>query len=171
MTISLVSNYFLFFLTVQDCRVSEWGPWSPCSEQCGIGYQERRRVVLHEPANGGQHCPHLLQSKQCRGVYCIGEDSSVHVEQDKKDEKILERKEEKEDVTEKEDKKGMIDETDAEMGHRKKQKKQKNWVMMLPYLIRRMIQPKKPIILKMRSLPDTRQSYLTQRMPMALLQM
>jgi len=53
---------------VKDCQVSEWGPWSPCSADlvCGeFGSEERHRVVLHVAVNGGEECPHLVQSRQC----------------------------------------------------------------------------------------------------------
>ena len=58
--------------TVKDCHVSEWGPWSPCSaEECeAFGVEERHRVILHHPVNGGLKCPHLLQSKQCQAFSC-----------------------------------------------------------------------------------------------------
>lgn len=59
------------FCAVQDCRVSEWGPWSPCSVRCGSGgTSERHRVVLHQASNGGAKCPHLVQAKPCRGIQC-----------------------------------------------------------------------------------------------------
>ena len=52
--------------------MSEWGPWSPCSvEKCDdFGVEERHRVVLGHPVNGGLKCPHLLQSKQCQALSC-----------------------------------------------------------------------------------------------------
>ena len=58
--------------SVKDCHVSEWGPWSPCSaEKCEeFGVEERHRVILHHPVNGGLKCPHLLQSKQCQAFSC-----------------------------------------------------------------------------------------------------
>ena len=52
--------------------MSEWGPWSPCSaDKCNsFGVEERHRVVLGHPVNGGMKCPHLLQSKQCQALPC-----------------------------------------------------------------------------------------------------
>jgi len=60
------------FCGVKDCHVSEWGPWSPCSaDKCNtFGVEERHRVVLGHPVNGGMKCPHLLQSKQCQALPC-----------------------------------------------------------------------------------------------------
>jgi len=60
------------FCGVKDCHVSEWGPWSPCSvETCDdFGVEERHRVILGHPVNGGLKCPHLLQSKQCQALPC-----------------------------------------------------------------------------------------------------
>jgi hypothetical protein len=33
--------------------------------------------VLHQPKNGGLKCPHLLQSKQCRGEVCYEDEVDV----------------------------------------------------------------------------------------------
>ena len=73
-------------LLVHDCIVSEWGPWSPCpldpdnesgdfdcdrDEERNDGLDvdgdlsQRRRVILHQPINGGQECPGLMQKKPC----------------------------------------------------------------------------------------------------------
>lgn len=61
---------FISFL-VHDCKVSEWGPWSPCSVRCGSGgFTERHRVILHQASNGGTACPHLVQAKPCAGRAC-----------------------------------------------------------------------------------------------------
>ncbi len=35
---------------------------------------ERHRVVLHNPVNGGNSCPHLVQAKPCTGVACDEEE-------------------------------------------------------------------------------------------------
>lgn len=42
--------------------------------------QERHRIVLHQPQNGGLKCPHLLQSKQCRGVACYEDETDAAVD-------------------------------------------------------------------------------------------
>ena len=61
----------MLFFPVHECKVSEWGPWSPCSVRCGSGgFTERHRVILHQPSNGGSACPHLVQAKPCSGRAC-----------------------------------------------------------------------------------------------------
>ncbi|KAL3119256.1 hypothetical protein niasHT_000200 [Heterodera trifolii] len=51
------------------CRVSRWSIWSPCSVNCGIGYQTRRRRVhrygLIDPDDPNCHAQELEQ-RQCR---------------------------------------------------------------------------------------------------------
>ncbi|KAB7498374.1 Spondin-2, partial [Armadillidium nasatum] len=49
----------------RDCRVSEWGEWSPCSKTCGIGEQVRERKVLKHSRRGGRPCPNLKEQKWC----------------------------------------------------------------------------------------------------------
>ena len=39
----------------QDCKLGEWGPWSPCSCTC-FGVRERRRVVVTFRAGNGKAC-------------------------------------------------------------------------------------------------------------------
>lgn len=58
---------------VYDCQVGDWAEWSPCSESCGEGTQERRRQVLRPESNGGVSCPDLHQSRQCK-VDCQSEE-------------------------------------------------------------------------------------------------
>lgn len=68
-----MSNPLTFIsFAVKDCLVSEWGPWTPCSaDQCdGFGVEERHRIVLIKPENGGLRCPHLTQSRQCKKFAC-----------------------------------------------------------------------------------------------------
>ncbi|KAL7646433.1 UNVERIFIED_CONTAM: hypothetical protein RMT77_003346 [Armadillidium vulgare] len=49
----------------RDCRVSDWGEWSPCSKTCGIGEQVRERKVLKHSRRGGRPCPNLKEQKWC----------------------------------------------------------------------------------------------------------
>lgn len=64
---------------MEDCKVSEWGPWSPCDleEEDGVTseakaatnpcsqHSVRHRVVLRLPANGGRKCPGLTDRRRC----------------------------------------------------------------------------------------------------------
>uniref|UniRef100_A0A8C9SRK1 Thrombospondin type-1 domain-containing protein 7A n=1 Tax=Scleropages formosus TaxID=113540 RepID=A0A8C9SRK1_SCLFO len=56
-----------------DCVVSDFSPWSSCSETCGSGLQHRTRAVLASPEYGGAGCPNLTQTRTCHGpVPCPG---------------------------------------------------------------------------------------------------
>lgn len=39
----------------QDCKLSQWGPWSHCTASCG-GLRERNRYVVASPSGSGLHC-------------------------------------------------------------------------------------------------------------------
>ncbi|XP_067131619.1 somatomedin-B and thrombospondin type-1 domain-containing protein-like [Centruroides vittatus] len=55
---------------VNDCEVSNWGHWTECSNQCGVGVMARTRNILQQTKNGGQPCPELQQSRGCIGNNC-----------------------------------------------------------------------------------------------------
>ncbi|XP_077563827.1 thrombospondin type-1 domain-containing protein 7A-like isoform X4 [Haemaphysalis longicornis] len=62
-----------------DCVVSEWSPWSPCSSPCAermdYGVQTRNRSILGYPAKGGDACPtksELKDTDDCNMVRCFG---------------------------------------------------------------------------------------------------
>ncbi|BFZ18560.1 hypothetical protein BsWGS_21599 [Bradybaena similaris] len=50
-----------------DCRVAEWGEWTPCDNPCGFGTRKRQRDITQYPDNGGNHCPELKQRRSCVG--------------------------------------------------------------------------------------------------------
>jgi len=53
-----------------DCVVSDFGPWSQCSKECGGGVSTRTRTRL-QPANSwGKECPPLTESKPCNTQVC-----------------------------------------------------------------------------------------------------
>lgn len=52
-----------------DCKVSDWGKWTECSEPCGKGKQTRTRKILVESKNG-KACPPLTESKDCQVKPC-----------------------------------------------------------------------------------------------------
>lgn len=58
---------FKQFCGVQDCEVSAWSSWTPCSSSCGPGTSSRTRTVTRPESNGGVSCPDLHQDKKCRG--------------------------------------------------------------------------------------------------------
>ncbi|CAK1585641.1 unnamed protein product [Parnassius mnemosyne] len=51
-----------------DCEVSEWSEWSPCSVTCGFGDQFRSRRVLRPKRGDGRNCPKLTDRKHCGNV-------------------------------------------------------------------------------------------------------
>jgi hypothetical protein len=51
---------------VHDCRVGEWGHWSPCSQSCGSGKRQRSRsIVAAAEGKGGRACPSLTEYQSC----------------------------------------------------------------------------------------------------------
>ncbi|KAJ8716789.1 hypothetical protein PYW07_003416 [Mythimna separata] len=51
-----------------DCLVSEWSAWSPCSVTCGFGDKLRYRTVVRPKKDGGRDCPTLTDRKHCGNV-------------------------------------------------------------------------------------------------------
>lgn len=75
--ITTIHLYLYLFLPVSDCKVSAWGPWSPCDAACGPGTMTRERTVERAPQHGGRHCPSLLQKRGCQGTDCAQHDRSA----------------------------------------------------------------------------------------------
>ncbi|MPC50736.1 Spondin-1 [Portunus trituberculatus] len=51
---------------VENCVLSEWGPWSPCTHSCGPeALQQRSRLVVMEARNGGTPCGDTRQRRYC----------------------------------------------------------------------------------------------------------
>ncbi|XP_052746988.1 uncharacterized protein LOC128199852, partial [Bicyclus anynana] len=49
-----------------DCRVSEWGEWSPCRNDGGcVGSAMRTRRIIRRQRPGGTPCPPTAQSRWC----------------------------------------------------------------------------------------------------------
>jgi hypothetical protein len=57
-------------VSVVDCTVAPWDPWSECDTECGTGTMKRDRRVIRQPENGGRHCPTLTQHRGCQGTKC-----------------------------------------------------------------------------------------------------
>ena len=53
-----------------DCKVGDWSAWSACDKDCGGGTQFRTRRILQEPANGGEQCPALKETRVCNSQEC-----------------------------------------------------------------------------------------------------
>ncbi|XP_078481277.1 uncharacterized protein LOC100187002 [Ciona intestinalis] len=63
-------------ITQQNCVVSPWGSWSPCSGSCPNGRKTRLRRVTLKPTGCGTRCPVLSQSSSCMPSNCV-EDCAV----------------------------------------------------------------------------------------------
>jgi hypothetical protein len=53
-----------------DCKMTDWQPWSKCSEECGGGTQSRDRAVDRMASFGGAACPSSSQVRKCNVVPC-----------------------------------------------------------------------------------------------------
>lgn len=53
----------------QDCRVTPWGGWGPCSVRCASqgGHQLRLRAIIRPARYGGVACGPLFEKRQCLG--------------------------------------------------------------------------------------------------------
>lgn len=54
-----------------DCKVSEWGEWTPCSVSCGKkGKRFRKKTILIQSSNGGKKCPKkkLKEKEKCQNI-------------------------------------------------------------------------------------------------------
>ncbi|XP_064470738.1 thrombospondin type-1 domain-containing protein 7B-like isoform X2 [Ornithodoros turicata] len=63
----------------EDCVLSEWSAWSPCTSLCAekmsYGIQSRNRSILAYPSKGGASCPPKSELKEiddCNMVSCYG---------------------------------------------------------------------------------------------------
>jgi len=60
---------------LQDCLLTLWGSWGPCSATCGKeGTQDRHRQVLSHNKHGGKSCGPRLERRVCRLPCCEGEE-------------------------------------------------------------------------------------------------
>ena len=65
--------FFSFFLPV-DGGWTDWKDWTPCSQTCGTGSQERERSCNQpRPAFGGKDCVGVSrETKSCQARVCPG---------------------------------------------------------------------------------------------------
>ncbi|XP_064597210.1 thrombospondin type-1 domain-containing protein 7B-like [Liolophura sinensis] len=54
----------------EDCEMTDWTPWTPCSVSCGYGIQTRERRILKAAQAGGQACPHLENGREVENQTC-----------------------------------------------------------------------------------------------------
>eukprot|EP00937_MAST-01D_sp_MAST-1D-sp2_P006185 g6185.t1 len=60
------------FAPAQDCQVTPWAGWNPCSQSCGTGgLRTRARTVTHEPfGKAAKPCPKLMMQQACNTKAC-----------------------------------------------------------------------------------------------------
>lgn len=60
---------------LQDCLLTLWGSWGPCSASCGSdGTQDRHRDVMSHNKHGGRSCGPRVERRICRLPCCEGEE-------------------------------------------------------------------------------------------------
>ncbi|XP_028657417.1 spondin-2b [Erpetoichthys calabaricus] len=58
--------------TPLDCEVSTWSSWGLCKGTCGqTGTKYRTRYIRLHPANNGEPCPNLEDTKDCDPDNCV----------------------------------------------------------------------------------------------------
>ena len=56
----------------QDCELSSWSGFSPCTRSCGGGEQVRSRHILQQPGGGGgMQCGDLDERRACNTDVCV----------------------------------------------------------------------------------------------------
>ena len=55
---------------VKHCKVGPWNEWSECDKDCGSGFKTRTREVTQQPSDGGNECPELVSSEECKIKDC-----------------------------------------------------------------------------------------------------
>lgn len=74
-------NYFDTANYDPECKLTEWGPWSSCSNDCGPGHRVRIRTYRNRNAKrcraGTVNLPLLEETDPCMGDMCIGNMSPV----------------------------------------------------------------------------------------------
>lgn len=56
--------------TYQDCELSQWGEFTPCSVSCGSGTRTRTREVLKQATGKGLPCGKLSNTVPCHNAPC-----------------------------------------------------------------------------------------------------
>ena len=68
--IHLDSFFIFFFLLSDDCKVTEWTVFGPCSVSCGEGIRKRTRNYMYERAKESNCNMKLVEKEKC-GAKCI----------------------------------------------------------------------------------------------------
>ncbi|XP_059057463.1 spondin-1-like [Achroia grisella] len=61
-------NHAINRIQPNDCLVSDWSDWTPCSVTCGFGDKFRSRTVLRNKTENGRECPLLEERTHCGNI-------------------------------------------------------------------------------------------------------
>ena len=66
--------FHISFLQTEDCVLSDFGEWSPCTEKCGGGNHTRTREVVQQAENNGTACGQqsMSETRSCNVHNCAG---------------------------------------------------------------------------------------------------
>lgn len=66
---------------LRDCTLKKWTQWTPCSQACGKGFQERYRHI-NVPVRGDGKCAkktskHRFEKRHCNEQPCVGDEKCL----------------------------------------------------------------------------------------------
>jgi hypothetical protein len=75
--VGFASTVDSMLVKVNNAPVVSSDGWSDCSAKCDVGTQERKRIVVTQPLNGGKECPALKETRDCTNTDCSSKCKSL----------------------------------------------------------------------------------------------